>query len=93
MEQILTKAAIDEINQLREELHDMRSENERLQHVAQEILDGMGLIVTLTSPKITAIRMNLRKECSKIEYTGILQAFSQIQQRAAVLVECLGDNE
>lgn len=76
-----------------DELIDAREELNRIKHVSQEVLDGLSAIAELASPNINRMKAQMRHEDDKIVLMGILVAFKQVQQRAALIVEGIEDDE
>lgn len=83
----------EEQEKLWDELIDAREELTRIKHVSQEVLDGLSTIAELASPNINRMKAQMRHEDDKIVLTGILVVFKQVQQRAALIVEGLEEDE
>ena len=78
-------AAIDQVI-------DLRAENTRLLHVAQELLDGISGLANIAQPFEMRIRMGASSS-EKRTLDGFLTMLEQVQKRAAILVEGLDASE
>lgn len=76
-----------------DELIDSREELVRVQHLAQEALDGLSTIANLSEPHINRIRLQMRHKDDVIVFDGILGAYKHVQQRVALIVEGLEEDE
>ena len=71
-----------------DELIDIKAENTRLLHVAQELLDGLSGLANIAQPFEMRIRMGASSS-EKRTLDGFLTMLKATQQRAAILVEGL----
>lgn len=74
-----------------DELIDAREELLRIKHVSQEVLDGLSAIANLSEPHINRLRAQMRHKDDREVFDFILQCYKQVQQRAALIVEGIGD--
>lgn len=78
---------------LLDELSEARGQLVKVQHLAQEALDGLSTIANLSEPHINRIRLQMRHKDDKVVFDAILVAYKQVQQRVALIVEELGEDE
>lgn len=83
----------EEQNKLWDDLIDAREELVKIQHLAQEALDGLSAIANLSEPHINRMRLQMRHKADKMVFDAILEAYKQVQQRVALIVEGLEDDE
>ena len=76
-----------------DELIEAREQLVKVHHLAQEALDGLSTIANLSEPHINRIRLQLRHKDDKMVFDAILVAYKQVQQRVALIVEELEEDE
>lgn len=76
-----------------DKLIEAREQLVNVHHLAQESLDGLSTIANLSEPHINRIRLQLRHKEDKLVFDATLVAYKQVQQRVALIVEELEDDE
>lgn len=81
-----------ELDNAIDEVIDLKAENTRLLHVAQEVLDGLSGLANIAQPFEMRIRMSAKSH-EKRTLDAFLKMLKATQQRTAILVEGLDAQE
>jgi len=76
-----------------DELIDTRNRRTQVLHLAQEALDAQSMVANLAGPHVNRLRTRIHDKADKIIFGSILEAFKQSQQRVALIVEGLSEDE
>jgi len=85
--------SLEEYEAMWDDLIATKEQLERVKHLAQEALDAQTTVANIAQPHVNRIRTRIRNKADKVILEAVLEAFKQSQQRVALIVEGLNEEE